>query len=248
VLTSVPTATRRFFPGRRSREVKPEPEVSELALTRATVIDTVRVDDEAARDWLREAAADPSQAVVEAALRELNRALRAHRAATADPHVCELSRSQVLVVRVGYGEGMEVADGLWTQARELKPAKRRTRGEAALRPQERLAALLGARDAVLACEDMALRARLDLDHQRYREAALQTHLALEAAISELQAYRSIRDIGQRLADLESRRDAVAAAANEAIHGGLHPETITSIREALEKVEAALRRRAASAAY
>jgi len=143
---------------------------------------------------------------------------------------------------------MEVAEGRWTEARELRPARPRRRGDAALRPQERLAALLSARDAILACEDLALRARLDLDHGRTREGALQTHLALEAAVSELQAWRQTRDIGARLGDLEERRDAVAAAANEAIQGGLRPEADRAVAAALERIEAALRARSASAPY
>ena len=54
-----------------------------------------------------------------------------------------------------------------------------------LRPQERLAAILGGRDVALACEELALRARLDADAGRWREAAFQLRVALEAAIAEL---------------------------------------------------------------
>ena len=54
-----------------------------------------------------------------------------------------------------------------------------------LHPQARLAAVLGARERPLACEELALRARLDLDHGREREAALQLLVALDAALAEL---------------------------------------------------------------
>jgi hypothetical protein len=118
----------------------------------------------------------------------------------------------------------------------------------ALRPQERLAALMSARDAVLACEELVLRARHDLEHGRTREAAMQGHLALEAAVSELQAFRDVRDIGGRLGALEEHRDAVATAANEALSGGLTEASLAAVVEGVERVEAALRARSASAPY
>ena len=46
-----------------------------------------------------------------AAAATLNRVLFAHRIATADPHVRELSPAQALVVRAGWGEGEQVAYG-----------------------------------------------------------------------------------------------------------------------------------------
>ena len=96
-------------------------------------------------------------------------------------------------MRVGYGDGEHVAEGRWDGARELAPADRGARGargrSAALRPQERLAALLGGRDAVLACEELALRARSDVDAGRHREAALQLRATFEAALAELEPWR-----------------------------------------------------------
>ncbi|MEA2295305.1 MAG: hypothetical protein QOE86_2944, partial [Solirubrobacteraceae bacterium] len=138
-------------------------------------------------------------------------------------------------------------------ARDVSPAgrsggSRRARRDAALRPQERLAALLSGRDAVLACEEMALRARTDLVSARPREAALQAHLALEAAVAELQAFREERAVAERLPDLEARRDRLAAAANEALHGGPSEATMTAVEEGLRAVESALRARAANARY
>ena len=71
-----------------------------------------------------------------------------------------------------------------TPANSCSPraAQRRAR---VLHPQARLAAVLGAREPMLACEELALRARLDLDHGREREAALQVLVALDAALAEL---------------------------------------------------------------
>ena len=103
-------------------------------------------------------------ATVAAALAVLNRALHAHRIAAADPYAGEVALRHALVTRVGYGTGEQVADGGWTAARELPPERARIARESALRPQERFAALLSGRDAALACELLALRARLDLEH------------------------------------------------------------------------------------
>jgi hypothetical protein len=96
----------------------------------------------------------------------------------------------------------------------------------------------------LACEELALRARGDLEAGRQREAAMQLHLALEAAVAELESWRGRSDIGERIDELAARRSAVAAAANAAIQGGLEPETLEELRSSLERLEAALRARAA----
>ncbi|HVL96472.1 MAG TPA: hypothetical protein VM266_11490 [Solirubrobacteraceae bacterium] len=240
-------------PRRRRREVPAEPPAAAPGVTRATVVDVATVDDEEARAWLEDAAAAGAEATVADALRWLNVALRAHRAAAADPYVREVAPEHALAIRAGYGAGFEVADGRWTAAREL-PARsreagsRRARRETALRPQERLAAILSGREAVLACEELALRARLDLDGGRPREAALQAHLALEAAVAELQAFRGQRDLAQRLQELDADRDALAAAANEALLGGPSDATIAAVHAGLERVEAALRARAAAGSY
>ncbi len=76
----------------------------------------------------------------------LNRTLHNYRLATADPYVAPISREQVLVARIGYGLGEQVADGQWTEARELILTKRWQRRSKVLQPQVRLAALLGGRD------------------------------------------------------------------------------------------------------
>ena len=62
---------------------------------------------------------------------------------------------------------------------------RRRRREAELQPQERLAAVLGARERFDSCETLLLRARADLDAGRMREAALQLRVGLEALLVEL---------------------------------------------------------------
>jgi benzoate membrane transport protein len=101
---------------------------------------------------------------------------------------------RALVTRVGYGAGEQVADGEWEAARELpRPREKRSR---ALVPQQRLAALLSGRDVALACEELTLRARGDLEAGRQREAAMQLHIALEAAVAELESWRGRGDMGR----------------------------------------------------
>ena len=76
---------------------------------------------EEAADWLAELRGDSDgcDAELDNALRILNRALRARRAATADPWLAEVSADRALVVRIGYGRGEAVAEGRFGEALEL---------------------------------------------------------------------------------------------------------------------------------
>ena len=119
---------------------------------------------------------------------------------------------------------------------------------AALRPQERFAALLAARDAALACELLALRARADLDHGRPREAALQIEAALAAAASELESWRELAGMPERLEELRALAPDVAATGTAARAGGLDDEACATVARALGRLEAALRARTAGATF
>jgi hypothetical protein len=233
---------RRIVGRRRPRGADPAPEPQPVVTSRATLIRGQKVSEEEAKAWL----ADPWQPVPEE-LAVLNRVIAQYRVAAADPSVREVRVEQALVVRVGYGSGEQVAEGQWTAA--VEPGERKTeavRGRAgALRPQERLAALLGGRDAALACEELTLRARADLDAGREREAALQLRVALEAAIAELAAWRDQGDMALRISELRDYRGAVGDAANAALQGGLDEPTIDAVYDALDRVESALRARTAA---
>ena len=242
---------RRLAARRRPRDAPPEPPPQAVPTARATLVDTAVLDGRAAaEDWLREA---DLEGLVADALARLNRVLHAHRAATADPAVLPVARSQALVVRVGFGGGERVADGRWDSARELAAAPRRESGggilprgrAASLRSQERLAAVLAGRDAVLACEELALRARADLDAGRLREAALQLRVAFEAALAELEPWRDQAGLAKRLEELRERREEVDAAADAALRGGLDVEHIEAVERVLGRVQAALRARTAA---
>ncbi|UGS37952.1 hypothetical protein [Capillimicrobium parvum] len=250
VLGTLGAQQRRFVRRRRARAVAPQPAPAAVPVTRATVIDAAALDSEAAAQrWLDGA---DHEAHVAAAIVTLNRVLQAHRIATADATPRDVGRAQALAVRVGYGAGEEVADGRHSAALELPPPSGDASGlvpggrrSAALRPQERLAALLSGRDAALACEELALRARADLAAGRWREAALTLRVAVEAALSELDPWRDRGDLATRLIQLAAAREEVAAAAHRALEGGLDATEQEIVDRVLSWLEAALRARTAS---
>jgi hypothetical protein len=258
----------------RARTVAPGPEPSPVATTRVTAIDPVSLAAEnQARAWLAEL---DHEREVGAAVAMINRVIHAHRIAAADPYVHEISPAQALVIRAGWGEGEQVADGRWLHARALawtgghgpgyaaigsrRPARRDRSW--ALRPQERLAALLGARNPALLCEELTLRARQDLDHGRVSHAALELDSAFALAVAELHGERR-QDLAIRVAELEQLRAGVQEQARAALPGdagatdaanaanAANGQTTVSapdaeiLAHALGRLEAALRARTAA---
>jgi hypothetical protein len=251
-----PGAKRRPLLTRLQRGTPSVPTDSEpapVATTRVTVIDPISLAAESqARAWLAEL---DREREVQAAVAVANRVIHSHRIASADPYVHEVSPTQALVIRAGWGEGEQVADGRWLHARALpwsadvgrSPGSRRgpvRNRSAALRPQERLAALLSTRAVALLCEEVTLRARQDLDHGRLAHAALELDRAFALAVPELRAEQR-QDLAIRLAELEQIRADVDAQAQAALAGnddGLDEDVIA---HALGRLEAALRARTAS---
>ena len=205
-----------------------------MPVTRVTVID-------AASDEDADAALAPPRGL---------RASRASSPPTASPRPTRAppDPGRALVVRAGVGTGAELAEGDWTEAHELpEPEPPRARRRSKHRPAERLAALLSARDVALACEELTLRARGDLDCGRHPEAALQLEAALSAAVAELAGWVTTGDVAERLEELRGHVEPVRAAALAAREGRLEPADVEVVSSALARLEAALRARALYAA-
>lgn len=229
VLRTLGAPQKRLL-GRRAPRSVTEGEPEPVPTSRATLVRAEPFESASEADaWLE----GERSAEMDEALRELNFVLRGHRAAAADPYARDVRAEQALVIRVGYGDGDQVADGRYEKALELpKGPPKRKRGEA-LAPQERLAAILGGRDRLLVGEELLLRARLDLDAGRPREAALQARIALEALLQELDE--------KFQEGLRPLRDPLARAANYALEGELSDEDAAAVTDTVEQLERAARR-------
>jgi hypothetical protein len=235
---------------RRPKRAEAGGEAKPLTLTRATAIRAFApfAEETAASRWLDEAceAEDTVDVLVDEGLELLNRALHAQAIASADPGSrTELSAEGAEGILVGYGSGEETAVGRYREARRVDVgprASRRRRREEELRPQERVAAMLGGRDRADACETLLLRARADLDAGRDREAALQLRVGLEALLAELKG--AVADPGHEedMGTLNERKSEAGAAANAALVRDLDAEQRHQIEELLQISERVLRRR------
>jgi hypothetical protein len=231
-------APTRHRLSRRRRPAPAEPDPTPVTVGRATVIAAAApfADATAAARWLAAA----GEEVLAEQLAVLERALHAFRVVTADPYAEALARERLLVARLGFGEGEAVAHGRWSQARELLPPPPSRKRSKVLEPQARLAGVLGGRVPLLVCEDLALRARRDLDASRERAAALQVRIAYEAALDEL---ANDGHLAARVGELRERLpDLAAASMVERELTGQERETVSG---GLARLEAALRARAAS---
>ena len=239
VLTTLGAPERRRFKDRKGRQLQ-EAEPEPVPTNRATVVraDPFETREEASA-WLTGVRQSRERAGEELAssAQVLARALHAHRVAHADPHTRDVASHQAIATRIGYGHGTAVAEGRYEEAWEMPREPRRTRRSMEA-PDERFAALLGAREQVLVCEELVLRVRADLSAGRAREAALSARVALESVLAELRG-----DLAHsRRATLESDRAVVADAANAALRGSLDSELTGALAEAAEHMESALRAR------
>lgn len=245
VLTTLGAPERRRLRDRRraSGPIALEPPPEPVTTARATLVDAEPVTLAEAERWLAASGA----AEAEQAIAQLAQAVHAHRIASGDPSVREPTLAHALVVRAGYGAGEQVADGRWSAARELPPPRHgRRRRVAAIRPQERFAALLGGHVHALACEELALRARADLDHGRLREAALQLRAALDAALAELpREAGASEDLARRVEELRERRPDLDGLAQAALADTLPADAVAALARTLQRLESALRARIAS---
>jgi hypothetical protein len=190
---------------RRPRPVDPS-EPTEVPLTSVIVTGIERFEGRGeALGWLEETASDAESraALVRSATRLLNRALNALRAAARDPLVQDVGATRALAVRIGFGEGEQIAEGRWSEARQLPPPRRGRLDD--VDPQTRVAAVLAGREEVHPAETLLQRARLDIEQGRMDEAAYGLSAAA-TALEEVPGPRNeklreqIREVEQRLGD------------------------------------------------
>ena len=233
---------------RRAQKADPGAEPAPLSLALATAVRAHEPFDssETAERWLGETLGgeEATDAAIAEALALLNRALHANAVASGAPGR-ELRSEHAATVRIGHGSGKEVASGRFSSAREVDVRggrSQRHRREEELRPQERVAAVLGGREQLDACETLLLRARADLDAGRNREAALQLRVGLEALLVELAGALADPGHEEDMAQLQTRRADAGSAANEALHGDLSSPNLNAVRDLLDLCERVLRRR------
>lgn len=233
---------------RRKRKPKPLDAAADgpaaVPVSRLMVVIASAIQDDPDA-WLERvrSSQDEQDAMVDRALACVRRAVGARRVTASDPSIADPSVDSALAIRIGYGEGDLLVERQWEQAFEVpRDEGRRSRREL-LRPQERLAALLGMRQAPLACEELLIRARADADAGRGRELALQLRVGLEALLAERDAFATAGQADD-LAFLDGRRQITGEAANEALRGQLASERLAEVTETLAVCERMLRRRAA----
>jgi hypothetical protein len=217
---------------------------SSVPVTRFMVVAAAEIEGDA-QAWLERVKKNDEErdAVVDRGLACVRRAVAARRITATDTTIADPSLESALAIRIGFGQGDELVERQWDQAIELpRETQRATRSEA-LRPQERMAALLGLRDTPLACEELVLRARADTDANRGREAALQVRVGLEALLAE-RARLTGHGQDADLDALTERRKITGDAANEALQGPLAAERSAEVADTLAICERVLRRRAA----
>lgn len=219
-----PRASSRLRRG-RPRPVEDDA-ASPLPLTRVTFVKGAPFDStERAADWLDQVSADGAlaEALIGEATRALNRAILAYRIAAPDPYARERDPGEAVAVRLGFGTGDQLADGHWSEARELPPERRRSpRSELidGVGATERVAAVLGGRDSVTPVEELAVAAELAFHEQRLPAA-----LAIAGAAVELLGPGRSGPAGELAARLRAAGD----PSREAVR-----ELLAALREALRR--------------
>lgn len=189
-------------PRKRPRAVDPS-EPGEVPLTRVTIAGVERFESsKAAHRWLESAIADAESraAAIRSATRLVNSALSAMRAGARDPLVQEVGATRALAVRVGFGQGEELADGTWTEARELPPPSHGRLDY--VDPQSRVAAVLSGREQVHPAETLLQRARLDLELGRTPEAVYGLRAAAQA-LTDIPGPRN-EELRKQLAEVQRK--------------------------------------------
>jgi hypothetical protein len=234
-------ARNRALARKRPAPAEPGDEPEPVTVTRVTVVRGVPLEhEEVASDWLAGCGeADIAAAEVTEALRLLNRAMHAHRVSSADPYAVDVSRARARRVRLGYGAGEELVEGRWRAAYTVPPQVARAGRRRMLAPEEQTARILGGRREVHPSEDLLLRARLDLEQERPRAAALQAQAAHAALEAELRGDASQQESH---AAVRGRDEALTGLASVALERELGQEELECLGEILLEMERVVRRR------
>jgi hypothetical protein len=244
-IADAPPQPRRRLGRAKPKDADPEAAATRVPVTTLTAIRPEALGDEAeARAWLATVRdnRDTLAGEISEALVLINLAVHAHRAAALDPQIADVGAGAALAVRVGFGTGDDLAEGRFSEAIEVPHSERRRRADL-LRPQERVAEVLGGRTSVAACELLLIRARSDLDAGRIREATFQVRVGLEALLAERDALTAPEQ-DDDFAALEERRRITGEAANEALGGQLSEARAAEVTETLRLCERVLRRKRA----
>jgi hypothetical protein len=244
-VADAPPQPRRRLGRSKPKDADPAEPPPRVPVTTLTAVRPADLGDEAAaKAWLAGVRDDRDALAgeIDEALQLINLAVHAHRAATIDPQIPDIGAAGALAVRVGYGSGDDLVEGRYSEAVDVPRSERRRRAEL-LRPQERVAEVLGGKAAVAPCELLLIRARSDLDAGRDREAALQVRVGLEAMLADREAFDA-PDQAADFAALQERRKATGEAANEALAASLSDGRLAEVTETLAICERILRRKRA----
>lgn len=191
----------------------------EVSLTVVTVVrGTQLLADARTGDQLLATLKEPEAHTpwIDDAIADLNRAIVAYRASSADPFVMEVSRADPRGVRIGHGIGEEVFAGRWSKALEVfPPAQAKVPRQIRLMPAQATAHLLAGHGRVLESEELILRAQLDLRQGRRRAAAVGLHAGFDLLLGEFSGDVLPGSVRQRLEAVMESRSEFAALARQA---------------------------------
>ena len=233
----------RLSLGRRRppRPVGDHDEPEAVAITRVTVVrGSPFADDASAREWLARCRdSDSAEHEVGEALRLLNRAIQAHRVSAGNPYAADAARGGARRVRIGFGSGDELVEGRSRDVLDVPTQARRRSRRRMLAPEEQVAQILGGHRPTWPSEELLLRARLDLDEGRVREAALQAQAAHVALAAEVAAGPGGDDARTAV---ERRGPLVSGLGAAALERELDDAEVKSLGEVVAEMERLVRRR------
>jgi hypothetical protein len=236
-------ARRRSLMLRRGPAVTGGEPPADVALQLATVIRATRSlrDGRAAKAWLEELREDPAkeEEFIDSALMVLCRAVRGYRIGAGDPYVADVTRADARAIRVGFGDGKEVADGRWRAAYlVLAPTERLSRADR-IKPAEIVAGVLNHRAPVFDADELLLRGVLDLDQARPRAAAFQLRAMLELVGEELAQRGYAAGVQERLERVEVHGPRLRELCNRSFAVTLGEKEVGFLVEVAEEAGALL---------